>query len=106
VPVELVGEPAGVALGGTLMQPLAEVEIRGVAAELPPSIQVDVSHLGLDENLLVSDIQAPEGIEVITSPEEVVAAVHAPKAVEEVPVEPEAITEPDLAVGGESAGEA
>lgn len=101
VPLELVGEPRGVAQGGVLTQPLAELEIRGVAERMPASISVDVSHLGLGEALHVRDLRLPEGIESTAPPEEVVAAVHPPKGAESVPVEPEAITQPDLVVEGE-----
>jgi len=98
IPVELVGEPRGVSEGGTLMQPLIDVEVRGVAASLPASLQVDVSHLGIDESLHVSEISAPEGVEIVAAPDEVVAVVHAPRAAVEEPVEPEQITEPELVV--------
>lgn len=98
VPVELVGEPRGVAEGGTLLQPLTEVEIQGLAVNLPASIQADISGLGLDESLHARDLVMPEGIELLTLPEEVVAVVHSPKAAAEEPVEPEEITSPDLAV--------
>ncbi|HOJ21293.1 MAG TPA: 50S ribosomal protein L25 [Armatimonadota bacterium] len=98
IPVELVGEPRGVSEGGTLMQPLIDVEVRGVAASLPASLQVDVSHLGIDESLHVSEISVPEGVEIVAAPDEVVAVVHAPRAAVEEPVEPEQITEPELVV--------
>jgi len=105
VPIELLGEPRGVNEGGTLMQPIIDVEIRGVAASLPPSLPVDVSHLGIDESLQVKDIPVPEGIEILADPEEVVAMVHPPRAEVEEPIEPEEITEPELAIKEEGEGE-
>jgi large subunit ribosomal protein L25 len=40
------------------------------------------------ENLLVQDLEAPEGVKILTNPDEVVAAVVAPAAVvEEEPAE-------------------
>jgi len=98
VPVELVGEPRGLAQGGVLLQPVAELEIVGVAGDLPGAIQADVSGLGVDESLHVRDLKLPEGIEVHAPADEVVAIVHPPRVAEEVPVEPEKITEPELAV--------
>lgn len=98
VPLELLGEPHGVTEGGSLLQTMNEIEIRGVAASLPSSLQADISHLGMDESLHVRDIQVPEGIEILSPADEVVAIVHPPRAAVEEPVEAEEITEPELAI--------
>ena len=76
VRIELDGEPAGVKdEGGILEQLLREVEIRCRPSAIPDSIHADVSNLGVHEVLHVSDLQAPEGVTVLTEPETAVATV-------------------------------
>ena len=76
VRIELDGEPAGVKdEGGILEQLLREVEIRCRPSAIPDSIHADVSNLGVHEVLHVSDLQAPEGVTVLTEPETVLATV-------------------------------
>ena len=66
------------------------MEISCLANQIPDSIVVDVSGMVIGENLLVQDLKAPEGVNILTSPDEVVAAVVAPAAaVEEEPAEAE-----------------
>ena len=99
VPLHLTGEPVGVRDdGGFLEQLLREVEIRVSPRDIPDAIDVDVSNLGVHEVLHVSDIPADERIELLESPETVIATVgivreepvEAP-AGEETPAEPEVI---------------
>jgi large subunit ribosomal protein L25 len=65
--LEFVGDPRGVTLGGTLLKPVNELEIRGPAGNLPSTLQADISNLGVGESLHVSDLVAPEGIEILAS---------------------------------------
>lgn len=58
---------------GALMQPLNEVEVEALPTELPENIQVSVEHLAeIDDHILVSDLKAPSGVEILTNPEETV----------------------------------
>ena len=100
VPLHLVGEPVGVReQQGVLEQILREIEIRCDPRDIPESIDVDVSNLGVHDVLHISDIPANEKIEVLASPETVIATVgfvkeevvEAPVAEEEAPAEPELI---------------
>lgn len=75
VPLVLEGEAAGVKEGGVLQQGLREVEVEGLPAELPESIAVDISNLGLGEHLTVADIKVPPGVKMLSDPEAVVATV-------------------------------
>ena len=76
VRLELEGEPAGAADGGGILeQLLREVEIRCRPSIIPDFIRVDVSNLGVHDMLHVSDLQAPEGVTILTEPETAVATV-------------------------------
>ncbi len=76
VRVELDGEPAGVRDGGGILeQLLREVEIRCRPSIIPDALNADVSNLGVHEVLHVSDLQAPEGVTILTEPETAVATV-------------------------------
>lgn len=82
VPIEFVGTPAGVELGGTFEILMHSLTIKARPADLPDKITVDVSGLGLGEALHVRDIPVPEGCTVIDNPEETVAVVIEPEAEE------------------------
>ncbi|EGL19680.1 MULTISPECIES: 50S ribosomal protein L25/general stress protein Ctc [Paenibacillus] len=84
VAVEIVGEAAGVKEGGILQVETAQLDVRCLPDDLPDSVQVDISNLGIGENILVSDLKLPENVEVKTEAEDVVVTVLQPqKEVEE-----------------------
>ncbi len=88
VPLEFVGEaPAAKTLGGTLIKVMHEVEIEALPKDLPHSIEVDVSVLAtFDDQIKVSDLKVPAGVEVTSDADEVVALVNeAKEEVEEAP---------------------
>lgn len=99
VPLHLEGEPAGVRdEEGVLEQIIREIEIRCEPREIPDVINVDVSNLGVHDMLHVSDLKVPEGIEILNSPDTVIATVSIVKeepvaapAEVEVQAEPEVI---------------
>ena len=80
VPIVLTGGTDEVKSGeGVLAQGLQEVEISALPDAIPDSITVDVSSLELDGAALhISDIQAPEGVTIISDNDEAVAAVNLP----------------------------
>ncbi len=100
VPVELVGEPVGVTVNkGNMSQILYELQIECLPGAIPPSIKVDVSGLDLGHSIHVGDLEELEGIRVLTSREQTVVVVEAPKAEEEVVAEvapEEAMAEPEV----------
>lgn len=91
VALHLVGEPIGVTEGGgVLEQVVRELEIRCAPRDIPEAINVDVANLGVHDVLHVSDIPVSEGIEILSTPETVVATVG---VVREEPVEAPAVAE-------------
>ena len=100
VPLHLVGDPIGVRdEEGHLEQVIREIEIRCQPRDIPDAINVDVSNLHVHDVVHVSDIPPIEGVEILETPENVIATVGIVKeepvavtAVEEgAPAEPEVI---------------
>ncbi len=87
VPIEFVGTPVGVGLGGTFEPLMHRLTIKARLDKLPEKIVVDVSGLGLGDALHVRDIVPPEGCVIMDSPEETVAVVLEPEAEETTPTE-------------------
>ena len=99
VSIHLIGEPVGVREEqGILEQILRAIEIRCDPRDIPESIDVDVSHLGVHDVLHISDIPANDKIEILESPESVIATVGFVKeeVVEAPVVDAEAPAEPEL----------
>lgn len=74
IPVVSVGEPkAEVDKVGLLEQPVSEIEVEALPADLPEKIEVNVEAMAaVDEQILVSDIKVDAGITVLSEPSQVV----------------------------------
>ncbi len=107
IPVRLIGESHGVKEGGVVEHHLWELKAECLPADVPESVEADISPLGIGENLHVRDIPLPEGVEAVTPEDEIVVSVVVPqmlKVEEEV-----AVTEEEAAAAAEGeapAGEA
>ena len=111
IPIVLLGTPEGVrASGGVMDQTLRELSIRVDPSSIPDHIEVDVSGVLIGHSIHVSELQLPEGVEVLNDPEAPVCVVAAPRAVVEEtaaaaePVEGEA-AEPEVIGRGKEAEE-
>lgn len=66
VPVESVGEAAGVKTGGgTLEHVLFKLKVRALPKDLPEVITVDVSHLEVGQSIHLGDIKPGPGVEIL-----------------------------------------
>jgi len=83
VPIELVGTPAGIKLGGVLKQVERELMIQCLPGNLPEKITIDISAMLTGDTIHVSDIVHGSEFEILTTANNVVAAVERPKAVAE-----------------------
>lgn len=91
VPVECVGEPAGLRQGGQLESVMHEIEIQCLPAVVPQVIQIDVSELALDQTFCIKDLVLAEGLEAIGDEEQIICHVRTPRTqVEEVDADEEA----------------
>ena len=77
VPVVLVGKaPAVKELGGILVQELSSIEVECLPANMPHTIEADLSGLvELDQAVHVKDLRVGEDVTILTDPEKVVAKI-------------------------------
>ncbi len=82
--IHLTGDAAGVKEGGVLQNPLHELDIECLPKDIPESITIDVSGLEIGDAIHVSDVDAPEGVSILNTPEQVIVQVtHVREEVEE-----------------------
>ncbi|MCM8783575.1 MAG: 50S ribosomal protein L25 [Candidatus Omnitrophica bacterium] len=98
VPIALVGESLGVKRDGGILEHLIwEIQVECLPTSIPEKIEVDITQLELGHSVYVKDLRIPEGVKVLTNPEQMVVTVSMPKEekieekVEEELVEPEVI---------------
>lgn len=89
VPVETVGEAAGVKnSGGVLEHVLFKLKVRALPKDMPEQILIDVTSLELNKTIHVGEIKTPEGVEILGNKNTPVVSVAPPRAEEEAaPVE-------------------
>jgi large subunit ribosomal protein L25 len=109
VPVELKGTAAGTHEGGIIEEHTDHLEVECKATDIPESIVVSVKELNVGNALHAGDIQLPEGVKLVSSPDLLMVSCHlvaAAKTTEEVeeemPAGPEVIGEEKEAEEGES----
>jgi large subunit ribosomal protein L25 len=91
IPILLTGVAEGVRLGGGVLdQTLRELEIEVDPSNIPDHIEYDVTAMVIGDSVHVSDLKAPEGVEILDDPETSVAVLAAPRAVIEETPAPEA----------------
>ncbi|HBJ02681.1 50S ribosomal protein L25/general stress protein Ctc [Lysinibacillus sp. FSL R7-0073] len=83
VPIKLIGQSVGVSEGGILMQPNLELKVKVKPAELPDSIEVDISSLKVGESLTVAEIRNQTPIEIISENDYLLVTIVAPVSAEQ-----------------------
>jgi large subunit ribosomal protein L25 len=95
IPVRIVGKAPGVTVqGGILEQVLREIEVKCLPADIPASIDVDVSALEIGDSIHVAEITL-EKAKILADPGQTVVTVVAPK--EEVVAAVEEVVEGEVA---------
>ena len=88
VAVHHVGEAVGVKdTFGILEMILREVQVSCLPGNIPAVLDADVSGLRINDVFTVRDLKAPEGVRILTDPNQAVVMV-APPAAEEVAAAP------------------
>ncbi len=88
VGIEPRGVPIGLSHGGILDQHLGEIEVECLVSDIPSLLRPVVTHLEVDDTLLVKDVELPTGVVAVTRGEDRVMTIHKLAAAEEE--EPEA----------------
>lgn len=79
VPVEAVGEAAGVKTGGGVLEHvLHRLKVRALPKDLPESITADVSPLEIGKSIHLGEIKAPAGVEILGDKSQTVLHCAAP----------------------------
>jgi large subunit ribosomal protein L25 len=100
VSIVAVGTAAGVKNGGILDIASREIEVQSLPTNIPDHIEIDVRELEIGMAIHVRDLVAPNGVTIVSDPDDIVASVLPPSKVEEptvaaaaavVPAEPELI---------------
>ena len=103
VDIKFEGQPKG----GVTNQLVSQVRILALPRNIPDGLHVDMEGLEPGEMVHASDIELPEGVELVSDDETVIATVTVPRGLEETPVEEgEAVEGEEVAEGGEEAPEA
>jgi large subunit ribosomal protein L25 len=95
VPLTVAGadESPGVTEGGVLDQVAYEVEVESLPGDIPQELMLDVSGLQIGDNLTLTDVELPEGVELISDPEEIAATVTPPTEISDEEMEAAGILE-------------
>ena len=111
IPVHIEGHAEGVNMGGALNQPVHELHVDALPADLVDFISVDVSMLEIGQSIRLSDLEAPPGVTFTDDLEStVIATIAAPVSEDELKteaeLEAEAEAEAEAAAAAEAAAEA
>jgi len=110
VPIKLVGDAPGVREGGVLQQLMRDVDIEVLPTNIPDEIELNIDDLTLSDSLEVGDLDIPEDVNVLNSPDDVIVTIVAPseeieeeeeEELEEEFIEPEVIGEEEEEEGEE-----
>jgi large subunit ribosomal protein L25 len=95
VPLTVAGadDSPGVTEGGVLDQVAYEVEVESLPGDIPQGLTLDVSSLQIGDNLTLADVELPEGVELVSDPEEVAATVTPPTEISDEEIEAAGIVE-------------
>jgi large subunit ribosomal protein L25 len=83
VPVVLAGTAKGVAEGGIVEHHLRQVRVECLPTQIPDRFVLDITELLVGRSLHASDLVVPDGVKLLTEPDEVVVTVVAPRVHEE-----------------------
>lgn len=97
VPVVELGDAAGVREGGVVEHHLREISVECFPQDVPEQIEIDITDIELGDMVHVRDLPAPEGVTILSNPEDAVLSIITPAALR---------IEADLSVPGEEGVEA
>jgi large subunit ribosomal protein L25 len=76
IEIRFEGKPLGIADGGLLNIVNRQIEIECLPTEIPESITIDISDLGVGDAKHVSDLKLPTTVKLISSPDTTLAVVN------------------------------
>jgi len=82
VPINFKGQPVGVREGGLLQHGIHKVKVDCLPKDLPDSIEVDISNLGIGKSIAVKNLNI-EGVKFDVSPDTILVSVVHPRVIKE-----------------------
>ncbi len=79
IPVKLVGNSEGVKAGGKLQLEMRKLNVKGLPANLPDNLEIDITNLGLGKTIQVGELSY-ENLEILNAKNAVVVAVKLTRA--------------------------
>jgi large subunit ribosomal protein L25 len=79
VPLVHQGKPAGVVAGGIIRVVYRSVPVRCLPDKIPLKLEIDITHLELNEHVSTQDLKMPEGVTVRLPAEQTLIAVVTPE---------------------------
>ena len=104
VPLRPVGTAEGVKQGGVLQTSMHTITLKGRPADIPETLEPDISDLDVGQSLHLEDIELPKGVVAIGSPKAMVVAVATSRM--QMMAEAEEAAAAEAAAAAEQGGEA
>ena len=82
VPLQLIGEAAGIKAGGLLDQQLQTLDVRCKPGDLPELLQGDITEVGLGQPFHIGGVTFPEGVSAVLADDVVVAIIAELRAIQ------------------------
>ena len=105
IPVLLTGSSIGVKEGGILDWQMRELHVECLPAAIPDKINVDITNLGVHQQVRISDLTLPDGVKIEEDPHRVIVGVTTARAevvAEVAAVEVAAVPEPEVIKKGKT----
>lgn len=94
--IVLIGEAAGVKVGGVLNQNLYSVLVSATPDNIPERVEVDITKLEIGDAVTIADLPKNDKFTIVTDPEEQILAITEPKAASDIEDEAVAAGEPEV----------
>ncbi|EOL42680.1 50S ribosomal protein L25/general stress protein Ctc [Enterococcus phoeniculicola] len=94
--IVLIGEAAGVKVGGVLNQNLYSVLVSATPDNIPERVEVDITKLEIGDAVTIADLPKNDKFTIVTDPEEQILAITEPKAASDIEDETVAAGEPEV----------
>ncbi|MGE0679435.1 MAG: 50S ribosomal protein L25 [Candidatus Binatia bacterium] len=78
VPLHFIGKAEGVTAGGILQSLMREISVECLPRNIPEFMEIDVSHLKINDSIHIADIVLPQGVTAVFDTNEAVVTVAQP----------------------------
>lgn len=103
--ITIEGECRGVKEGGVLTQGARELTIESTPTNIPDTITIDVTEIGLGDTLILRDLPAPDNVVYVDDPGMMIVAVSVPRGIKAGSREDSSAEAGEAAEGGDTAAE-